>query len=155
MHSSEIYFQFMSGCVRLCHTWKKDTSEWFFEYESVTECVGVNETRERFEISAFGGNRLYRIIYANVLYFIVIHGGPLLLIAFFNVKLIHALKRRQRRWAEMGKNWYQQDVSLVLVVVMCVFIVCQTPTFVDHILVSISLKQNLSGRAPSVVRVSQ
>jgi len=145
----------MSGCVRLCHTWKKDTSEWFFEYESVTECVGVNETRERFEISAFGGNRLYRIIYANVLYFIVIHGGPLLLIAFFNVKLIHALKRRQRRWAEMGKNWYQQDVSLVLVVVMCVFIVCQTPTFVDHILVSISLKQNLSGRAPSVVRVSQ
>jgi len=30
--------------------------------------------------------------------------------------------------------WYQQDVSLVLVVVMCVFIVCQTPTFVDHIL---------------------
>jgi len=87
-----------------------------------------------FEISAFGGNRLYRIIYANVLYFVVIHGGPLLLIAFFNVKLIQALKRRQRRRAEMGKSWYQQDVTVVLVVVMCVFIVCQTPTFVDHIL---------------------
>jgi len=93
-----------------------------------------------FEISAFGSNRLYRIIYANILYFVVIHGGPLLLIAFFNVKLIHALKRRQRRWAEMGKNWYQQDISVVLVVVMCVFIVCQTPTFVDHIL-SISVTE--------------
>jgi len=50
------------------------------------------------------------------------------------VKLIQALKHRQRRRAEMGKSWYQQDVSVVLVVVMCVFIVCQTPTFVDHIL---------------------
>jgi len=117
----------------------------FFEYESVEVCVAINTTREVFEISAFGGNRLYRIIYANVLYFIVIHGGPLLLIAFFNVKLIQALKHRQRRRAEMGKSWYQQgkswyqqDVSVVLVVVMCVFIVCQTPTFVDHILVASS-----------------
>jgi len=48
-----------------------------------------------------------------VLYFVVIHGGPLLLFSFFNVKLINALKRRQRRRAEMGKNWYQQDVTLV------------------------------------------
>jgi len=74
-------------------------------------CVAINTTREVFEISAFGGNRLYRIIYANVLYFIVIHGGPLLLIAFFNVKLIQALKHRQRRRAEMGKSWYQQGKS--------------------------------------------
>jgi len=56
----------------------------------VEVCVAVNRTQEVFEISAFGGNRLYRIIYANVLYFVVIHGGPLLLIAFFNVKLIQA-----------------------------------------------------------------
>lgn len=102
--------------------------------DSVTVCVGVNRTREVFEISAFGDNRVYRIIYANILYFVVIHGGPLLFIAFFNMKLINALKHRQRRRAEMGKNWFQQDVSLVLVVVMCVFIVCQTPTFIDHIL---------------------
>ena len=34
----------------------------------------------------------------------------------------------------MGKGWYQQDISVVLVVVMCVFIVCQTPTFIDHVL---------------------
>jgi len=107
----------------------------FFEYESVPMCIDAdNETQYVFKISSFGDNRLYRILYSNVLYFIVIHGGPLLLIGFFNVKLIMALKRRQRRWAEMGKGWYQQDVSLVLVVVMCVFIVCQTPTFIDHIL---------------------
>ena len=34
----------------------------------------------------------------------------------------------------MGRNDYQQDITLVLVVVVFVFICCQTPTFVDHIL---------------------
>ncbi len=37
----------------------------------------------------------------------------------------------------MGKvvnGGYQQDITLVLVVVICVFMVCQTPTFIDHIL---------------------
>src|SRR6218665_2342262 len=106
----------------------------FFEYRSVQVCLAPNVSRSAFEISELGDNKFYRIIYANVLYFVVIHGGPLLLITFFNVQLILALKRRQRRWAEMGKGWYQQDVSVVLVVVMCVFIVCQTPTFIDHIL---------------------
>lgn len=90
----------------------------FFEYKSKTVCVGVNKTQEIFDISAFGSNRLYRIIYANILYFVVIHGGPLLFIAFFNVKLIQALKRRQRRWAEMGKNWYLVVVIEILLKVI-------------------------------------
>lgn len=106
----------------------------FFEYQSVQVCLAPNVSRSAFEISELGNNKFYRILYANVMYFLVIHGGPLLLITFVNVQLILALKRRQQRWAEMGKGWYQQDVSLVLVVVMCVFIVCQTPTFIDHIL---------------------
>lgn len=106
----------------------------FFEYHSVQVCVSPNDSQSAFEMSELGHNKFYRIVYANVLYFVVIHGGPLLLIAFFNVRLIVALKRRQLRWSEMSKGWYQQDVSVVLVVVMCVFIVCQTPTFVDHVL---------------------
>lgn len=106
----------------------------FFEYEKVTTCVGVNKTTAGFQLSAFGDNRYYRIIYANVLYFVVMHGGPLLSLAFLNVKLIRALKRRQKKRAQMGKGDYQQDVTLVLVVVIFVFMSCQTPTFIDHIL---------------------
>ena len=41
----------------------------FFEYEKIEVCVGVDETREAFEMSAFGGNTVYRVVYANVLYF--------------------------------------------------------------------------------------
>ena len=108
----------------------------FFEYEKVEVCTGFNQTKEAFDISAFGGNKLYRIIYANVLYFLVMHGGPLLSLLFLNARLIIALKKRQKRRNEMGKggSGYQQDITLVLVVVVFVFIFCQTPTFIDHIL---------------------
>ena len=109
----------------------------FFEYEKSIICVGHNSTQEVFDTSAFAENILYRIIYANVLYFIVMHGGPLLSLAFLNYKLIQALKKRQRIRHEMGKglkNGYQQDITLVLVVVIFVFMFCQTPTFVDHVL---------------------
>lgn len=107
----------------------------FFEYEQVEECTGFNTSQTGFKLSAFGDNILYRIIYANVLYFVVLHGGPLLSLAFFNYKLVQALRARQRKRAEMRKpGRAQRDITLVLVVVICVFIVCQTPTLVDHVL---------------------
>ena len=110
----------------------------FFEYEKVEVCVAYNESKMGFEISAFGDNKLYRVIYANIMYFVVLLGGPLVALAFLNVKLILALKKRQRKRVEMGKSstskGFQQDMTLVLVVVIFVFMFCQTPTFIDHIL---------------------
>ena len=106
----------------------------FFEYQRVEECTATNQSQKGFDISAFGDNRVYRIVYANVLYFLVMHGGPLLCLSFLNFRLIQALKKRQQRRTSMGKGGYQQDITLVLVVVIFVFIFCQTPTFVDHIL---------------------
>lgn len=107
----------------------------FFEYEKVEICSGYNQTTLVFQSGgAFGNNLVYRIIYANIFYFLVMHGGPLLSLSFLNYKLITALKKRQKRRAEMGKGGYQQDITLVLVVVIFVFIFCQTPTFIDHIL---------------------
>ena len=115
----------------------------FFEYQRVEECIpGVNATRVGFEITEFGAHLLYRIVYANVLYFVVVHGGPLLALGFFNVRLMQALRRRHRRRLEMtaaaagehGVTRAQRDVTMTLVGVICVFILCQTPTLVDHVL---------------------
>jgi len=73
-----------------------------FEYQRVEECVpGVNETRVGFEITEFGGHLLYRIVYANVLYFIIVHGGPLLALGYFNVRLVQALRQRHQRRLQM------------------------------------------------------
>lgn len=106
----------------------------FFEYEKKLTCGGYNKTIEVFEMSAFGNNKIYRIIYTNVMYFVIMLGGPLLCLAFLNVKLIFALKQRQQKRAEMGRGGYQQDLTLVLIVVIFAFMICQTPTFIDHIL---------------------
>lgn len=112
----------------------------FFEYQEVETCIGPNISHKGFDVSPFGRNKIYRILYSNVLYFIVMHGGPLLSLAFLNSQLIKALKKRQKKRALMGKSndsnaqGYQHDVTMVLVVVICVFMCCQTPTFVDHLL---------------------
>ena len=105
----------------------------FFEYERKEMCTGYNQSTVVFGVSSVGNNIYYRVIYTNILYFLVIHGGPLLTLSVLNIKLIRALKKRQQRRAEMGKADYQHDVTLVLVVVIFVFMFCQTPTFLDHI----------------------
>lgn len=51
--------------------------------------------------SEFGRNRIYRIVYANIVYFIVMHGGPLVLLAFLNTRLIMALKAQETRKRKM------------------------------------------------------
>ena len=119
----------------------------FFEYQRVEVCIpGVNKTRTGFEISEFGAHPLFRVVYANVLYFVVVHGGPLLALGFFNVRLVQALRQRNRRRLELttttttaggrdaGGTRAQHDVTVTLISVICVFIVCQTPTLVDHVL---------------------
>ncbi|KAK2168985.1 hypothetical protein LSH36_13g26050 [Paralvinella palmiformis] len=106
----------------------------FFEYHKIVECVAYNESREGYAVSDFGNNKYYRIIYNNILYFVLMHGGPLIMLAFLNVNLIRALKQQQQKRLEMGKGGYQHDITLVLIVVIFVFICCQTPTFIDHVL---------------------
>lgn len=107
----------------------------FVEYEKVEICTGFNKTQPIFQLSAFGHNILYRIIYANLLYFFLIHGGPLVTLSFFNFKLVQTLRTRERRRVGLGKpGCAQRDITLVLIVIIFVFIVCQTPTLVDHVL---------------------
>ena len=57
----------------------------------------LNVTEEMFSLSPLGSNTLYRVIYCNILYFLLIHGGPLICLSFLNYKLLTALKERHRR----------------------------------------------------------
>lgn len=110
----------------------------YFEFERKEFCVGYNTTREAYELSDVGESTVYRILYANILYFLLMHGGPLLSLAFLNSKLIQALRERRRKRTLMGKaasgGGLQTDVTLALIVVVFAFICCQTPTFIDHVM---------------------
>lgn len=130
---------------------------------SPTDVVEEMTEQPSIGLSEFGQNKLYRILYANVLYFVVMHGGPILLLAFLNSRLITALKAQDRKRKLMSngrqtaaasnssgngggasqlhqQQQQQQDLTLTLVVVVFVFIICQTPTFVDHVLWTVVTK---------------
>jgi len=114
----------------------------FFEYRRVDIYCPTPDNQTVFAtsmhlFSAVGENRIFRVVYDNVLYFVVMLGGPLVLLAFLNAKLITALKEKSRRRREMGgvamttsrhnqQQQQQQDLTIMLVAVVFVFIACLT-----------------------------
>jgi len=72
---------------------------------------------------------IFRVLYDNICYFVVMLGGPLVLLAFLNAKLIMALKEKMRKRREMrgvatttvsghNQQQQQQDLTVTLVVVV-------------------------------------
>lgn len=92
---------------------------------------------------------MFKCIYLIILTLIITcfsPSGPLLSLAFLNVNLIRALKARDRKRAQMmarrvsqdtpphSHHAYQNDITTTLIGVIFVFLCCQTPTAVDHVL---------------------
>jgi len=104
----------------------------FFEYHRVF-CFPPNDHMSIHDFTAVGESRAFRVVYDSVLYFIVMLGGPLLLLAFLNAKLIKALNEKRKKRREMGRvamttsghnqQQQQQDLTVMLVVVVFVFII--------------------------------
>lgn len=108
----------------------------FFEYRRVDIYCPTPDGHRRFELSmhyytTVGEDRIFRVVYDNILYFVVMLGGPLLLLAFLNAKLIKALKEKSRKRKEMAttttsghnQQQQQQDLTIMLVSVVFVFII--------------------------------
>ena len=82
-------------------------------------------------------NREYVILYKTICYFIVRFFVPLSSLAFFNARLIKAIKASYRQRNEMPigdtrnhhRNREVTRYSLTLVVVVLVFIICATPDY--------------------------
>nr|AKQ63051.1 orphan G-protein coupled receptor 47 [Platynereis dumerilii] len=86
-------------------------------------------------------NQYYVIIYKTVSYFILRLLVPLTSLAFFNTKLIQAIRESYRQRREMPhcdhSNQRREKYSLTLVVVVVVFITCETPDLVLRIWLSL------------------
>lgn len=83
-----------------------------------------------------GQNMFYLIIYGNIFYLIFMLSLPLLTLTVLNIRLMRALKELSRKRAEMQSARQQQDnnVTFVLIVVIIVFTICQSPALATQIL---------------------
>ena len=96
-----------------------------------------------------GGSQLYQIIYSNLLYYPVMYIVPLGTLAFLNVRLIAALNAIKRRTLTVRmksttshvdvqslshrRRRKDDNITLCIVVIVSVFIVCQTPALFNQI----------------------
>jgi hypothetical protein len=92
----------------------------------------VNTENESLKYSA-----MYRIFYGIVLYFIFIVVGPLLMLVVLNINLmliIHRSNKQRSRMAKVSPQQQKADVNRMLISVITVFIICETPAVVYQIL---------------------
>ena len=86
----------------------------------------------------FGLDRvhLYNYLYTGIFNCTFVYAIPLVMLIFFNVHLIHDLRMAQRERGTMTShsNHDQNNITLVMVIIVVVFIVCQTPAMINHIL---------------------
>ena len=66
-------------------------------------------------------------IYPFLIPFIFLFVGPMTLLVIMNVKIIYAVEAMRRRRTDMGVN-NRDNVTLMIVTVVVVFIICQLPT---------------------------
>ena len=118
----------------------------FFEYQVVKVPAPRGWTSQ---LSALGANRIYQILYGNVMYSVVMFLVPLVTLIILNYKLIQALGRARSKRAhllrkDVNSSKSEDDITLMLIVVVLVFVVCQAPALVTQLLLSLLSSDNMS-----------
>ncbi|KAK2169479.1 hypothetical protein LSH36_9g00002 [Paralvinella palmiformis] len=119
----------------------------FFETKLVQIVVGGrNSTRYRLERTTFGNSRTYGLLYFDSLYYIFSFILPLILLTFLNTKLTLAYRRVQRRRQQfrLRQENYDHDITLVMIVVILVFILCNAPARIVQIIWGYRLQKCLT-----------
>ena len=109
----------------------------FFEYKyQRTEVVVDNVTTTVEENIGLIEHKTYNIVYENVSYCLFVFLIPLLILIVLNVHLVQELKKAQqnRKAISSRKNADENNITLVMIVIILVFIVCQTPASINQIL---------------------
>jgi len=128
----------------------------FFEYEisCYSDASNVNEpanwnisTKPSSSVidkgcrSELVNSEAYQIIYENVLYCLVVYLGPLGLLVFFNIGLVRELvesRERGRRSSGLPATLSHVDernnITLVMLIIIAIFLVTQTPAYVNQLL---------------------
>ena len=80
----------------------------------------------------------YFLIYKTILYFIFRAVGPLIMLIGLNLRLINALRAVRRKHRDMKRSPKNRDnITLMLVVVVSIFIICEIPDLILRVIVTI------------------
>ncbi|XP_064628947.1 FMRFamide receptor-like isoform X2 [Lineus longissimus] len=116
----------------------------FFEWNILVEKdICTNFTIAKPVQSPLRANLTYKIIYRVGSYVIFIAIGPMIILIVLNIKLILALRKATKERIQLTKGKQSQaSNTTIIVVVVSVFIICQTPALVHQILEANDVKVN-------------
>lgn len=108
----------------------------FFEYRTVRVVHPMRGTvRVRCDLTTFGKTRLFRQLYHSWLYVAFVCGLPFAALAVLNAFLVRAVRASSRRLGEISVVLRRRnDTTVMLISVVAVFFVCQTPALVSRVL---------------------
>src|SRR6218665_971240 len=101
----------------------------------------TNWTQPTSEVTDLKKSDAYNIVYENALYCLFVFLGPLAILVVFNASLTRELLLAHRRQmarqlppSRVKGEEQEQNITLVMVIIIVVFLVCQTPAYVNQVL---------------------
>ena len=85
-------------------------------------------------------NSLYHDVYQSAFYIICLYLAPFTALIIMNFKLVQAIKhsrRRHREFRSSGNGPVENNATLVLIIIVLVFIVCETPELIIKVISTI------------------
>lgn len=113
----------------------------WFEYEItyVNDNNNTNSTKLAFQETAHGNNFVYRRVYLAYMYPFIMFLIPLLSLAILNTCLIMAVKQSQKQRRDMNvRQSRENNVTIMLVIVVIVFMLCQFPALIYNVAFAIN-----------------
>ena len=89
--------------------------------------------------TALGAHEVYRYLYAGVLYSLMLFFIPLLMLIFFNFKLVMALKEGKKQWETLQfRQKKEQNLTIIPLTIVLVFFICGVPSLAVNVLDSMN-----------------
>ena len=104
------------------------------QVELMTRISPSGTTRYVFRSTPLGSSRLYQFVYFDILYLIFSFTLPLLLLTALGIKLVIAYQAVLRRRRRSRRQCAEQNITLVTIAVVVVFVVCNAPARIVQLL---------------------
>ncbi|VDI26462.1 Hypothetical predicted protein [Mytilus galloprovincialis] len=112
----------------------------WFDYEIISRDNNTTNTTELdYAFTDFGKNNVYRQVYFLWLYLFIMFFIPLTSLAVLNTFLIFAVRRSHQQRKDMNvRQSRENNVTIMLVSVVIVFMICQLPALVYNVAFSVN-----------------